>query len=199
MTPDPSTTLIRHGETEFSRGRRYNGVTDAPLTDRGEGLARQLHAPLAHERWDAVLCSPLQRARRTAELAGFAHPEIVQELRECDYGEAEGLTTAEILSRRPTWDFWRDGAPGGESAADVAKRLEPVLARLRRLQGRTLLFSHSHTIRVLAARWLGLEASQAAIFALEPARISELGIHREQPILLRWNSPAGPTTIEEAD
>ncbi len=197
--PDPSVTLIIHGETEFSRGRRYNGVTDAPLTGRGEALARRLHIPLADEQWDAVLCSPLQRARRTAELAGFPQPEIVQELRECDYGQLEGLTTEEILRHWPSWDFWRDGAPGGESAADVAQRLEPLLSRLRRLGGRTLLFSHSHTIRVLAARWLGLEASQAAIFALEPARISELGIHREQPILLRWNSPTGPTTIEEAD
>jgi broad specificity phosphatase PhoE len=196
MAAEPSVCMIRHGETEFSAARRYNGVLDVPLTARGEVVASGLASTLARQDWQLVLCSPLQRARRTAQLAGFPVPEIVAELRECDYGEIEGLTTEEIATRWPDWDFWRDGAPGGESAEDVAVRVAPVLAHLRASPGRTLLFSHSHTIRILAACWLELEARQAAIFALEPARVSEVGIHRDRPILKRWNDATDKTLQE---
>jgi broad specificity phosphatase PhoE len=196
MAAEPSVCMIRHGETEFSAARRYNGVVDAPLTARGEAVASDLASTLSRQDWQLVLCSPLQRARRKAQLAGFPAPEIVVELRECDYGEVEGLTTEDIATRWPDWDFWRDGAPGGESADDVAVRLAPVLARLRASPGRSLLFSHSHTIRIFAACWLELEARQATIFALEPARVSEVGTHRGRPILNRWND-ATNETLEE--
>jgi probable phosphoglycerate mutase len=191
MAAEPSACLIRHGETEFSVARRYNGVTDAPLTRHGEEVAARLRPVLAAQEWEVVLCSPLQRARRTAELAGFAAPEIVPELRECDYGEIEGLTTEEIMQRWAGWEFWRDGAPGGETPRDVAARLATVIARLRERSGRALVFSHSHTIRVLAATWLELRAEQASIFALEPARLSEVGTHRGRPVLLQWNNVGG--------
>jgi broad specificity phosphatase PhoE len=197
MPAEPSACLIRHGETEFSAARRYNGVTDAPLTPHGEDVAARLQPVLTGGGWELVLCSPLHRARRTAELAGFPDPEIVAELRECDYGQIEGLTTEEISQRWPGWDFWRDGCPGGESADDVATRVAPVVARLRKRPGRALVFSHSHTLRILTARWLDLHAEQAAIFALEPARIGEVGTHRGRPILVRWNDEASETATEE--
>jgi probable phosphoglycerate mutase len=196
MATEPSACLIRHGETEFSIARRYNGVTDAPLTRHGEEVAVRLRPVLSRANWGLVLCSPLQRARRTAELSGFPDPEIVAELRECDYGEIEGLTTEEISERWPGWDFWRDGSPGGETANDVATRVAPVIARLREHPGRALVFSHSHTLRIITARWLDLQAKLAAIFALEPARISEVGTHRGHPILICWNDSTG-ATLEE--
>ena len=183
----PFVCLVRHGETEFSARRRYNGVTDAGLTANGERVAAQLEPALGAVTWDTVLSSTLGRARRTAELAGFALPEIVPELRECDYGEFEGLTTEEILERRPGWDFWRDGCPGGEDAEGVAARLEPVIERLRGTGGRALAFSHSHAIRIFAARWLGLAATGGAMLALEPARLSVVGTHRRLPMLQLWN------------
>ncbi len=195
MPAEQSICLIRHGETERSRARRYNGVEEAALTGYGEQLAARLPPALARSAWQLVLCSPQQRARRTAELAGFPAPEVMAELRECDYGAIEGLTTEEVHARWPDWDFWRDGAPHGESTPDIARRLEPVLDRLRAVQGSCLLFSHSHTLRVLAARWLELPPERAAIFALEPARTSELGTHRGRPVLLTWN--VRPHTVEE--
>lgn len=197
MATEPSACLIRHGETEFSLARRYNGIIDAPLTPQGEIVAARLRRVLSDTNWGLVLCSPLQRARRTAELAGFPNPEIHGELRECAYGDIEGLTTEEIALRFPDWDFWRDGAPGGENAEAVATRLIPVIERLRRHRGRALVFSHSHTIRILAARWLDLRPDQAAIFALEPARISEVGTHRGRPILVCWNDSTSESATEE--
>ena len=194
MPAETTICVIRHGETEYSRGRRYNGTGEAALTNHGEQLATRLRPALAACDPQLVLCSPQQRARRTAELAGFPTPEIVAELRECDYGAIEGLTTEEVDTRWPGWEFWRDGAPDGEAPSDIASRLEPLLARLHATTGRTLVFSHSHTLRVLAARWLELEAEQAAIFALEPARIGEVGVHRGRPILLRWNDTARDAT-----
>lgn len=197
MSPEPSVCLIRHGETKFSIARRYNGVTDTPLTRHGEEVAVRLRPVLSHGDWGLVLCSPLQRARRTAELAGFPDPEVVGELRECDYGEIEGLTTEEISQHWPEWDFWRDGSPGGESANEVAIRVAPVIARLREHPGRALVFSHSHAIRILTARWLELRAEQAAIFALEPARLSEVGTHRGRPVLVLWNDAVSEMESQE--
>lgn len=183
----PLVCLLRHGETPFSAARRYNGITDAPLTESGEVLARRLQPILSELSWDKVLSSNLSRARRTAELAGFADPEIKPVLRECDYGAFEGKTTEEIFAERPGWDFWRDGCPDGESAELVAKRLRPLIDDLRQSEGRTLIFSHSHAIRIFAAEWLDLGPRRGAIFESAPAHINALGIHRGHPVVRLWN------------
>jgi len=184
----PFICLIRHGETPYSAARRYNGVTDAPLTQNGELVAARLQPVLSRVPWTTVLASNLSRARRTASLAGFPSPEIVEPLHECDYGDLEGKTTEEILHDHSGWDFWRDGCPNGEDAADVARRLAPVVDRLRRGQGRILVFSHSHAIRILTALLLGLEPTRGAIFGLEPARLNLVRIHRGRPEIALWNA-----------
>lgn len=187
LCEEPYICLIRHGETEFTAARRYNGMTDVPLTANGEQVAERLRAPLSAVRWNVVLCSPLRRARRTAELGGFADPEVVPGLRECDYGELEGQTTEQITASHPGWDFWRDGCPGGETAEAVADRLAPLIERLRHRQGRVLVFSHSHVIRIFGARWLELSARAGAMFALAPAHLNVVGVHRGVPTLELWN------------
>jgi broad specificity phosphatase PhoE len=135
----PLVCLLRHGETPFTVARRYNGVTDAPLTEGGEVLARRLEPVLSEISWDQVLCSNLTTARRTAELAGFADPLVKPILHECDYGAFEGKTTEKIFAEWPGWDFWHDGCPDGESAEQVAARLRPLIDELRRSEGRTLI------------------------------------------------------------
>lgn len=184
----PLVCLIRHGETAYAAARRYNGVVDAPLTENGERVAARLRPVLSEVSWTTVLSSDLTRAKRTAALAGFDSPEIVHDLHECDYGELEGKTTEEILAGHPGWDFWRDGCPGGEGPADVARRLGTVADRLRRQDGRTLVFSHSHAIRILTALLLYLEPARAAIFALEPARLNVIRVHRNRPEVALWNA-----------
>ncbi len=184
----PFVCLVRHGETAYAAARRYNGVTDAPLTEKGERVAALLRPVLSQVSWTTVLSSDLSRARQTAALAGFDSPEIVRDLHECDYGDLEGKTTEEILANRPGWDFWRDGCPNGEGPGDVASRLGAVAERLRAERGRTLVFSHSHAIRILAALLLGLEPGRAAIFALEPARLNVIRIHRGRPEIALWNA-----------
>lgn len=195
----PLICLVRHGESEFTAARRYNGTTDAPLTQNGEQAAIQLATVLAEVGWEEVLCSDLSRARRTAELAGFAEPRVRRELRECDYGEYEGKTTAEIQIANPDWDFWRDGCPGGESPDLVADRLALLVSQLRGQHGRALIFSHSHAIRILSALLLGLDARQGAIFSLEPARVNVVRIHRGRPEIALWNDgshiPSGSAAI----
>ncbi|MGA2531426.1 MAG: histidine phosphatase family protein [Candidatus Aminicenantales bacterium] len=183
----PYVCLLRHGETEYSVTRRYNGRTDAGLTKNGEEAARRLRPILARVRWETVLCSNLKRARRTAELAGFGDPELVEALRECDYGEYEGKTTEEILALEPDWLFWRDGCPGGEGPATVAARLRPVVRRLLGCPGSVLVFSHSHAIRILSALLLGLKPERGSIFSLEPGRLNVIRIHRGTPEIALWN------------
>lgn len=183
----PMVGLVRHGQTRHALERRYNGRADVPLTETGERQARRLAPILGTVAWDAVLASPLQRVQRTAELAGFPEPEIVDELIEMDCGECEGHTTEEIRARYPDWDLWRNGCPGGESFDDVGSRLQPVIERLRAQGGAVLVFSHSLALRVLAARWLGLSATDAAKFAYAPAHLSVLGIHRGVPTIQLWN------------
>ncbi len=183
----PYVCLIRHGETEFSAARRYNGRTDVGLTGNGEDAARRLQPILTRVQWEAVLCSPHTRARRTAAWAGFVDPEIVDALRECDYGDFEGKTTEEILALRPDWRFWRDGCPGGEGPDAVGARLRGVVRRLLEGRGSILVFSHSHAIRILSALMLGLKPKQGAIFSLEPARLNIIRIHRNTPELALWN------------
>jgi probable phosphoglycerate mutase len=181
--------LVRHGATEWSVAGRHTGTTDLPLTDDGEATARALQPVLGEGRFDLVLTSPRLRARRTAALAGFAEATVEGDLAEWDYGDYEGLTTPQIRERVPGWTIWTHPVPGGETADDVAARLDRVVARVRANGGRALVFAHGHSLRVLAARWLGLPAADGRIFDLDTATYSVLGDDRGQPVVQRWNVP----------
>lgn len=180
--------LVRHGETEWTISRQHTGSTDIELTDGGIEQARALLPLLAGQSFALVLSSPLQRARRTAEVAGLS-PEIEPGLVEFDYGEYEGLTTAEIKSdHHADWDLWDHGSPGGETAADVGARVDRVVARVRAADGPCLLFGHGHTSRVVAARLLGLEPGLGRIFKLDPGTVSIIGVEHGHPAIRLWNS-----------
>lgn len=180
--------LVRHGQTEWSRDGRHTSVTDLPLLPEGEEVARGLPARLAGTDFVQVLTSPRQRARRTAELAGYADAEVDEDLVEWAYGDYEGITTAEIRERDPDWTIWSGPVPGGESAAQVGERLDRVVARARAVDGATLVFAHGHSLRALAARWLGLPVIEGRLLRLDTATVSVLGEERGQPVVLRWNS-----------
>ena len=183
--------LVRHGETEWSRAGKHTGRTDVPLTERGEQQARAVGDALKGRRFAIVLTSPLSRALQTSRGAGFGDTAAEREdLREWDYGAYEGRTTAEIRDDRPGWSLWRDGAPDGETAAQVGERADRVIAEARSVDGDVLLFAHGHLLRVLTARWLGLEPSAGQMFALDPATIGILGYERETPVIRLWNEPA---------
>lgn len=184
--PKPFICVIRHGETSLAKEGRMNGVHEEPLTAMGELQAASLQGPLSSMVWDRVLCSPLGRVRRTAELAGFRELEIVPDLIEFDCGNYEGLTAAEIRAKRPGWDFWRDGCEGGETSQTAGARVDRVLAALADEHGTVLLFSHAATSRVLAARFLGLPGRMASAFSFDPAHIGILG-RRSNPAILLWN------------
>ena len=188
--PLPEVWLARHGETEWTISTQHTGRTDVPLTAGGEAEALWLRRRLAGMSFARVWTSPLARARHTCELAGFGdHAELDPDLREWDYGDFEGLTHAEILSRRPDWVVFRDGAPGGESVADVSARADRVIARLRALDGDTLLFGHGHFSRVLGARWIGLPVLGATRLLLATASVSVLGYDHglDEAALRLWN------------
>jgi probable phosphoglycerate mutase len=188
----PEVWLFRHGETEWSATGRHTGNTDVPLTEAGRQAARRLAPVAAGVGFARVLTSPLTRARDTCELAGLGgRAQVVDALREWDYGEDEGRTTKEIRAERPGWTVWRDGARGGEQAADVGHRVDAVIAELRDGAGPVALFAHGHVLRVLAARWCGLPAADGAVLALDTATVSVLGWEREQPVLRRWNALVG--------
>lgn len=180
--------LVRHGPTEWSENGRHTSVTDLPLLPHGEELARGLAGRLGEQDFALVLTSPRQRARRTAELAGFADAEVDEDLVEWAYGDYEGVTTAQIRETVPGWTVWSDPVPGGESAAEVGARLDRVVARAEAAGGHTLVFAHGHSLRVLTARWLGLPVSDGRLFRLDTATVSVLGHERESPVILRWNS-----------
>ncbi len=180
--------LVRHGETEWSRSGRHTSVTDLPLTPDGERVAASLRERLAGESFDLVLTSPRQRARRTAELAGFPDAEVDDDLVEWNYGDYEGITTAEIRETVPGWTVWDDPVPNGETAAEVATRLDRVNARLAAVPGDVLVFGHSHALRGLTARWLELDVTEGRHFVLNTATLSTLGWDRGSPAVLRWNS-----------
>jgi broad specificity phosphatase PhoE len=181
--------LVRHGETEWSRTGQHTGRTDIDLTDEGRAQAKQLAAALVLRKFALVLTSPRTRALDTCRLAGFGDRcEVDDDLAEWDYGEYEGRTTAAIHEARADWSLWRDGAPGGEHAADVAARADRVLARVRAVDGDTLVFSHGHFLRVLGARWVALDAADGGRFALDPASVSVLGWERDTPVFERWNA-----------
>ena len=180
--------LARHGETAWSRAGRHTGRTDVPLTPRGEQQARALGERLRGAAFALVLASPLERARRTAELAGFgAVLELDDDLMEVDYGDYEGLTSAEIRRVRPGWDLWRDGCPGGETIAQAAVRAERVLARARAANGPVLLIGHAHQTRTLASRALTLAPDHGRHLALDPAGLSIVGSEHAAPALRLWN------------
>jgi probable phosphoglycerate mutase len=185
----PEVWLARHGETEWSRDMRHTGRTDIELTDRGREQARELGHALGGRRFARVITSPLARAAETCRLAGLAEAaEPSDALLEWDYGDYEGLTTAKIREDRPGWVLWRDGCPGGETAAEVGARVDPLVAELRDAPGDVALFGHGHALRVLAARWLGLPPTDGALLALDTATLSTLGWERETPVLRRWNA-----------
>jgi broad specificity phosphatase PhoE len=180
--------LVRHGQTDWSRDGRHTGRTDVPLTGEGRRQAERLGERLAGRDFARVLTSPLSRAAETCRLAGFGEQaETRPELAEWDYGDYEGLTTAAIREERPGWSVWRDGCPGGESAADVGARVDPLVAELREAQGDAILFAHGHLLRVLAARWVGLGPEGGALLSLQTAALGALGWEREQPVITLWN------------
>lgn len=180
--------LVRHGKTEWSAAGRHTSTTDLPLLPEGEEVARQLAPRLADQSFAQVLTSPRERARRTAALAGFADAEVDEDLVEWDYGDYEGITTAEIREQVPGWSIWTSPVPGGEAADQVQVRLDRVLARVRAANGPTLVFGHGHALRALAARWLGLPVDAGRYFRLDTATISRLGWEHGLPVLLSWNA-----------
>jgi broad specificity phosphatase PhoE len=187
----PIIYLARHGETPWTVTGQYTGLTDLPLTERGEFNARRLSERLKGITFAAVFTSPLQRAVRTCELAGFGGvAEVDKDLVEWNYGEYEGLLKNEIYSRRPDWQLFRDGCPGGESPAQVAVRADRVVKRVRAVNGNVLIFSSGHFIRVLAVRWLGLEPTvSCAYFMLSTSSLSALGYKHDlsHPVIRLWN------------
>ena len=185
--PAPELWLVRHGETEWSRDGKHTSTTDLPLTEVGEAAACELAPRLADVEFDLVLTSPRQRARRTAELSGFADAEPDEDLVEWAYGDYEGITTPEIRETVPGWTVWTHPSPGGESADEVSARLDRVVERARGHR-RTLVFAHGHSLRVLTARWLEQSATEGRFFRLDVSTISVLGFERETPVLLKWNS-----------
>jgi probable phosphoglycerate mutase len=187
----PVVYLARHGETAWSLTGQHTGLTDLPLTERGERTARRLGERLQGLTFAKVFTSPLQRASRTCELAGFGEvAEVDRDLVEWDYGQYEGRRGAEIRSERPDWQLFRDGCPGGESPKQVAARADRVVIRVRAVQGDVLIFTSGHFMRVLASRWLGLEPTQnSRYFALSTASLSALGYEQDlsRPAIRLWN------------
>ena len=186
----PVVYLARHGETAWSLSGQHTGRTDLPLTEGGERNARALGARLRGLVFAKTFTSPLQRAVRTCELAGFGNgAELDPDLMEWDYGQYEGRRTAEILEERPDWQLFRDGCPGGETPAEIGARADRVVSRVRAVHGDALLFSSGHILRVLAARWLGLEAAGGRYFVLGTAALCILGYEHNlgEPAVRLWN------------
>jgi broad specificity phosphatase PhoE len=181
--------LVRHGETAWTRLRKHTGGrTDIPLTNAGRRQAELLRTRLAGRPFERVLTSPLSRARETCDLVGFGtQAEVLDDLREWDYGAYDGRTTAEIRSEVPEWDRWRDGCPLGESAADVGRRADRVIAELLEITADGIVFAHGHLLRVLAARWVEMEAAAGARLGLGTCAVSALGFERETRVIWLWN------------
>jgi broad specificity phosphatase PhoE len=187
-TRSQAIVLVRHGETEWSRAGKHTGRTDVPLTERGRREAEAVGADLQGRRFALVLTSPLARAAETCRLAGLGEvAEKRDDLMEWDYGAYEGRETIDIREEHPGWTLWRDGVPEGETIAEVQARADRVIAELRSVAGDVAVFAHGHLLRVVAARWLGLEPAAGRLFALDPATISILGYERETPVIRMWN------------
>ena len=186
----PSVYLARHGETAWSISGQHTGLTDLPLTERGERNARRLGDRLNGLSFAKVLTSPLQRTARTCELAGFGRlAEVEPDLLEWNYGEYEGRRSDEIHAERPDWRLFRDGCPGGENPGQVGARADRILQRIRSIRGDVLLFSSGHLLRVLAARWLGLEPGAGRLFLLSTASLSALSYEHNlsEPAIRLWD------------
>ena len=186
----PQIYLVRHGETEWALSGRHTGRSDIPLTENGETAARLLKGRIPVIHFDAVFTSPSQRARRTCELAGLGpRAQVDPDLAEWDYGQYEGITTKQIQFENPGWNLFRDGCPGGESASDVGARADAVIGRVRALNANAVLFSSSHFLRVLGARWLGFPPESGSHFVLDTTSISVIGYEHDisEPIIRRWN------------
>jgi broad specificity phosphatase PhoE len=184
----PTIVLVRHGATEWSASGQHTSRTDVPLTEEGRAGAAKLHARLAGFDFALVLSSPLSRARETAALAGFGDRAVVDDdLREFDYGEYEGRTTAEIREQRPGWDVWRDDSPGGETPDAVGVRADRVIERALAAGGDVAMFAHGHLLRVLGARWIGAPAATGGNLGLSTGSVCELGFERERRAIWLWN------------
>jgi len=179
--------LLRHAETEWSRDGRHTGRTDVPLTQEGRDRARALINRIGGREFSLVLASPLSRARETAELAGLT-PELRDDLLEFDYGDYEGITTAQIRETRPDWYLWRDGSPNGETADDVGRRVDRVIDEVLRADGDVALVAHGHVLRALAARWVQEPAAFGGRLRLDTGTVSVLGFEREVRVIARWNA-----------
>jgi len=190
MNALPTIYLARHGETEWSKSGQHTSRTDLPLLTSGEEAAKQLSKRLTGLTFTHVFSSPLSRARRTAELAGFS-PEIDPDLFEWNYGDFEGLKSAEITARQPGWNLFRDGAPGGESPEEIAARADRLVTKLKGLTGNVLCFAHGHILRVVAARWIHYPVLLATNMLLDTATISVLSFNHgklDEPAIKVWNS-----------
>jgi broad specificity phosphatase PhoE len=187
----PRVWIIRHGETEWSRTGRHTSRTEVDLTPVGEAQARSLHETLAEAALDLVLCSPRLRARRTAEIAGLVPFIVRDDLREWDYGDLEGMTTADIQEQLPGWSIWSGPWPGGETNREVALRADRVIGELL-MSGaaRVGLVGHGHFSRVVAARWVGEDVSVGRWLDLDTGTVSQLGWYRNAPVVCCWNAPA---------
>ena len=187
--------LIRHGETEWTVSRRHTGLTDLPLTAAGEDQARSLRNCLQGASFEKVFCSPLQRAARTCELSGYGSvAEVDRDLVEWNYGDYEGEKRPQILAERPTWVIFRDGCPNGESPADIVARADRFLSRIRTINGSVAVFSSGHFLRVLIARWLGLNPSAGGYFKLGTATLTVLGYDHnsiDEPVIRLLNERPG--------
>jgi broad specificity phosphatase PhoE len=180
--------LVRHGETEWSRTQRHTGRTDIELTEAGREQARAAGRALAGRDFALVLSSPLRRARETAALAGLPEPEEDDDLVEWDYGIYEGRSTAEIREEQPGWDIWKDGCPeSGEPLSAIGERADRVIARALEAEGDVALVAHGHFLRILGARWIGLEPIGGGLLALGTAALCELSFERERRVIERWN------------
>ena len=191
----PKAYLVRHGETAWTISGQHTGRTDVPLTERGERDAQALRARLQGLTFASVLTSPLQRARRTGELAGFATcVRADPDLMEWDYGAYEGRRTLDIRAERPGWDLFEDGCPGGETLVEVSTRADRVIARVRAAEGDVLVFAHMEILRILAARWIAQPALDARRLYLETASVSVLGYDHDldEPVIRLWNDARHP-------
>lgn len=199
-TPLPNLWLLRHGETEWSRDGNYTGLTDLPLTEGGEQQARDAATRLAGVNFDAVFTSPLQRARRTAELAGFPNAEVLPHAHEWDYGDNEGRNSAKVREENPGYLIWKDGVPNGETLAEVGARADRIISRVQAGCGtpadqnpdavpvrNVLLVAHGHFLRIVTARWLEFDAVEGRRFILGTAAVCALGWDKHTPAILRWN------------
>lgn len=180
--------VVRHGATEWSRNGRHTSTTDLPLLPEGEAEASALAPRLTAHRFAAVLTSPMQRARRTAALAGFPEAVVDDDLSEWNYGAYEGLTRVQIVERDPAWTVWRGPTPGGEGPDQVSQRLDRLIERVRSVDGDVLVFSHGHASRALAARWLGMSPEFGRSLRLDTATISQLTDDRGEPVIGTWNA-----------